>query len=280
MRLSTPAHEQTSDLMLGDAGTLGAAPLPQRREVSCSEFQRGAGDQEAFLVEHMTMVRFVARNIHARLPQHVELEDLVSAGVVGLMDAAARFDWAKQTQFKSYAQIRIRGAILDSLRVLDWSPRELRRKGRAMAEAIRALSARLGRSPGDAEIAAEMEMDLHAYRQMTGELEGLEIGSLNVERSEDMGDEELDFLQAPAEENPLSVYMRGQQRQRLVEAIGALPDKERLVLTLYYLEEMTLREVGLALGVVESRVSQLRWSALGHLRSLLGVPRTEKRRRS
>jgi RNA polymerase sigma factor for flagellar operon FliA len=114
------------------------------------------GEQERVLLEHLPIVRFLARRIHERLPQHVDIEDLVSAGVVGLMDAFSKFDPAKKVQFRSYAQFRIRGAILDSLRTLDWSPRELRRKGRAVEEAIRVLTARLGHAPGEAEVAAEM----------------------------------------------------------------------------------------------------------------------------
>ena len=118
------------------------------------------GEQERMLLEHLPIVRFLARRIHERLPQHVDIEDLVSAGVVGLMDAFAKFDPAKKVQFRSYAQFRIRGAILDSLRTLDWSPRELRRKGRAVEEAIRVLTARMGRAPGEAEVALEMGLGL------------------------------------------------------------------------------------------------------------------------
>jgi RNA polymerase sigma factor for flagellar operon FliA len=115
-----------------------------------------SGEQERVLLEHLPIVRFLARRIHERLPQHVDIEDLVSAGIVGLMDAFSKFDPAKKVQFRSYAQFRIRGAILDSLRTLDWSPRELRRKGRAVEEAIRQVTARLGRAAGEGEVAAEM----------------------------------------------------------------------------------------------------------------------------
>ena len=111
------------------------------------------GEQEQVLLEHLPIVRFLARRIHERLPQHVDIEDMVSAGVLGLMDAFSKFDPAKKVQFRSYAQFRIRGAILDSLRTLDWSPRELRRKGRAVEEAIRVLTARMGRAPNEAEVA-------------------------------------------------------------------------------------------------------------------------------
>ncbi len=172
-------------------------------------------------------------------------------------------------QFRSYAQFRIRGAILDSLRTLDWSPRELRRKGRAVEEAIRTLTARLGRAPGEGEIAAEMELGLEEYQQLLGELKGLEIGTLHIERNEDSGDEELAYVPGRPEEDPLFCCLKGELAERLSDAITNLPERERLVMTLYYYEEMTMREIGLALGVVESRVSQVHASAVIHLRAAL-----------
>jgi RNA polymerase sigma factor for flagellar operon FliA len=226
-------------------------------------------EQEQVLLEHLPMVRFLARRIHERLPQHVEIEDLVSAGVVGLMDAFSKFDPAKKVQFRSYAQFRIRGAILDSLRTLDWSPRELRRKGRAVEEGIRTLTARLGRPPGETEVAAELGLNLDAYQQLLGDLKGLEIGTLHVERNEDSGEEELAYVPGRPEEDPLFCCLRGELEQRLTDAIAHLPERERLVMTLYYYEEMTMREIGLALGVVESRVSQVHASAVVHLRAAL-----------
>jgi RNA polymerase sigma factor for flagellar operon FliA len=230
-------------------------------------------DRERMLLEHLPTVRFVARRIHERLPQHVDLEDLVSAGIVGLIDAFSKFDHTKQVQFKSYAQFRIRGAILDSLRTLDWSPRELRRKGRAVEEAIRSVTQRLGRAPSEQEIALEMELDLSDYQQLLGELKGLEIGSLNMERSEDSGDEELAYIPGSPEDDPFFQCMKGEMRQRLIDAIEELPEKERLVLTLYYYEELTMKEIGLTLGVVESRVSQIHSSAVVRLRAVLAGTR-------
>jgi RNA polymerase sigma factor FliA len=228
-----------------------------------------SGEQERLLLEHLPIVRFLARRIHERLPQHVDIEDLVSAGVVGLMDAFTKFDPKKKVQFRSYAQFRIRGAILDSLRVLDWSPRDLRRKGRAVEEAIRALTARLGRAPGDTEIAAELEMSIEEYQQLLGNLKGLEIGTLHLERNEDSGEEELAYVAGRPEEDPLFCCMRGELEKRLANAIGDLPERERMVMTLYYYEEMTMREIGLVLGVVESRVSQIHSSAVVRLRAAL-----------
>jgi RNA polymerase sigma factor for flagellar operon FliA len=226
-------------------------------------------ERERMLLEHMPTVRYLARRIHERLPQHVELDDLVSAGVVGLIDAFSKFDHSKKVQFKSYAQFRIRGAILDSLRTLDWSPRELRRKGRAVEEAIRTLTQRLGRAPGEQEIAAELEIDLSDYQQLLGDLKGLEIGSLHVERSEDSGDEELAYIPGSPEDDPLFRCLQSEVRNRLASAIDALPEKERLVLTLYHYEGLTMKEVGSMLGVVESRVSQIHSSAVVRLRAAL-----------
>jgi RNA polymerase sigma factor for flagellar operon FliA len=245
---------------------------------SAKELEVSAPDRDQVLLEHLPTVRYLARRIHERLPQHVELDDLISAGVVGLIDAFSKFDHTKKVQFKSYAQFRIRGAILDSLRTLDWSPRELRRKGRAVEEAIRAVTQRLGRSPSETEIAREMELSLADYQQLLGELKGLEIGSLHMERTEDSGDEELSYLPGPPDEDPLFRCLQGEMKQRLVDAIEELPEKERMVLTLYYYEELTMKEIGLTLGVVESRVSQIHSSAVVRLRVALASLRPSSAR--
>jgi len=228
-----------------------------------------SAEQESILLEHLPVVRFLARRIHERLPQHVDMEDLVSAGVVGLMDAFAKFDPDKKVQFRSYAQFRIRGAIIDSLRTLDWSPRELRRKGRAVEEAIRVVTARLGHPPCELEVAAELAVSLEEYQQLLGDLKGLEIGTLHLEHNEDSGEEELAYIPGRPDEDPLFCCLRGELVERLADAIDRLPDRERLVMTLYYYEEMTMREIGLALGVVESRISQVHASAVVHLRAAL-----------
>src|SRR3984885_4014515 len=131
-------------------------------------------EQERLMVDHLPIVRFIARRIHERLPQHVPIEDLYSAGVLGLLDAFSKFDPSKQVKFLSYAQFRIRGAILDSLRALDWCPRELRRQGRDIEEAIQTLTGLLSRSPTDIEIAQKINMPLVAYQHLLGELKGLE----------------------------------------------------------------------------------------------------------
>jgi len=244
-----------------------------------------ASERETLLMEHLPTVRYLARRIHERLPQHVELDDLVSAGMVGLIDAFSKFDHGKKVQFKSYAQFRIRGAILDSLRTLDWSPRELRRKGRAVEEAIRATTQRLGRAPTEPEIAQEMQVTLTAFQTLLGDLKGLEIGSLHMERTEDSGDEELSYVPGAPEDDPLFRCLKGEMKQRLADAIEDLPEKERMVLTLYYYEELTMKEIGLTLGVVESRVSQIHSAAVVRLRSALaslrpkGTPDLKRKKR-
>jgi RNA polymerase sigma factor FliA len=257
----------------GGVSEVKFAPFTGSGEEEVTESET-ASERDQLLMEHLPTVRYLARRIHERLPQHVDLDDLISAGVVGLIDAFSKFDHGKKVQFKSYAQFRIRGAILDSLRTLDWSPRELRRKGRAVEEAIRSVTQRVGRAPSEQEIAGEMELSLTEYQQLLGDLKGLEIGSLNMERSEDSGDDELAYIPGSPEEDPLFRCLKGEMKQRLADAIDELPEKERMVLTLYYYEELTMKEIGLTLGVVESRVSQIHSSAVLRLRAALSSLRS------
>jgi RNA polymerase sigma factor for flagellar operon FliA len=268
------ASARSGRAVFGDPGEDGHPPFFTgygSEEASGSSAVEGGvvSDRDRMLLEHLPTVRYLARRIHERLPQHVELDDLVSAGVVGLIDAFSKFDHTKKVKFKSYAQFRIRGAILDSLRTLDWSPRELRRKGRAVEEAIRSATQKLGRVPSEQEIAGEMKLGLAEYQQLLGELKGLEIGSLHMERTEDSGDEELAYIPGSPEDDPLFRCLKGEMKQRLTDAIEELPEKERMVLTLYYYEELTMKEIGLTLGVVESRVSQIHSSAVVRLRAAL-----------
>src|SRR5689334_15830794 len=147
--------------------------------------------RERQLMEQLPQVRYIARRIHERLPQHVPFEDLVHAGVLGLIDALQKFDHSKHVQFGSYAKFRIRGAILDSLREMDWSPRDLRRKARRLEEANNALRSSLGRNPSEPELAAELGIDLRGLQLLLGEISGLEIGSLRIESPRDGREEDL-----------------------------------------------------------------------------------------
>jgi RNA polymerase sigma factor for flagellar operon FliA len=224
---------------------------------------------EQSLLELLPMVRRLARRIHGHLPRNVEYDDIFSAGVIGLIDASAKFSSAKNVTFASYAQFRVRGAILDSLRKLDWAPRHLRQQGRAAREAIQMLTSRLGCSPSDDEVAAELKTSLGAYQKLLGDLHGLEIGTLHRLRADGSDDEEVVCIPAPPEDDPLSCFIRGEATDRLTRAIKDLPEWERKVTTLRYYEEKSLDDIGLALGLDTVRVTHIRASAVRHLRAAL-----------
>jgi RNA polymerase sigma factor FliA len=227
-------------------------------------------ERERLLNEQLPQVRYIARRIHERLPRHVPLEDLVHAGVLGLMDALNKFDRSKHVQFSSYAKFRIRGAILDSLRDLDWSPRDLRRKARRLQEVHNHLSVQLGRTPTEPELASEMKLGLGEFQHLVGELEGLELGTLHPRSPRDGKEEDLcEYLPNAPEETPFFLTLRTEMKQLLAKIISELPEKERQVLALYYYEELTMKEVGTVLGIGESRVSQIHSLAVVRLRARL-----------
>ena len=224
------------------------------------------------LLELLPQVRYVARRIHSHLPSHVPFEDLLQAGVLGLLDALRKFDPRRKVQIESYMKFRIRGAILDELRSLDWSPRELRRKARRLEEVDQQLRARLGRDPSAPELAEAMGVSLGQFHRLLGELRGLELGSLQevaMTTEDGLERDHASRLAAPEASSPLALCSGQERRARLEEALRRLPEKERLVLALYYYEELTMKEVGEVLAVGESRVSQIHSMALVHLRENL-----------
>jgi RNA polymerase sigma factor for flagellar operon FliA len=228
----------------------------------------GEAERERILMAELPRVRYIARCIHKRLPRHVPFEDLVHAGVLGLIDALGKFDRSKHVQFGSYAKFRIRGAILDSLRELDWSPRELRRKGREMEAAYNQLSNRLGYAPTENNLAREMGIPLNELQALLAELDSLEITSLRVDSPHSGKAEDLtDSVPSRSEETPFSQCLRSETKQLLAQAIAELPEKERRVLFLYYYEGLTMKKVAAALGVGESRVSQIHSLAIIRLRA-------------
>jgi len=225
-------------------------------------------ERQRLLTEQLPQVRYIARRIHERLPRHVPLEDLIHAGVVGLIDALHKFDKTKYVQLASYAKFRIRGAILDSLREMDWSPRDLRRQSRRLEEAHDKLRLQLGRNPTEPELAKEMGTTLPDLQKLLGEISSLEIGSLRVISPDDGREEDLcEYLPGDREESPLAQFLHSEMRELLSRAISELPEKERQVLALYYFEELTMKEVGMTLGVGESRVSQIHSMAVVTLRA-------------
>jgi RNA polymerase sigma factor for flagellar operon FliA len=227
------------------------------------------GQFERLVEEQLPQVRYIARRIHERLPQHVIFEDLVHAGVLGLLDAARKYDQSKNVQFKSYAKFRIRGAILDSLRELDWSPRDLRRKARQIEEASSRLGTRLGRSATESEIAAELDIELGKFQQTIGDLNGLDLGSL-IDSTGEGGEEDVcEYIPGDPEQSPYYQCLRTEMKRMLAAAVAGLDEKEQQVLSLYYFEELTMKEVGAVLGIGESRVSQIHSLALVRMRSRL-----------
>ena len=232
--------------------------------------QRTEEEFQKIVLEQMPQVKYIARRIHEHLPQHVPFEDLVHAGIVGLLDALNKFDSEKNVKFGSYAKFRIRGAILDSLREMDWSPRDLRRKSRQIDTVMQKLQAELGRTASEPELAKAMGLSLQELHHLVNEIRGLEVSSLQMESSAD--GQETDLAQniaGPPDQDPLTLCMEGEGRERLQQAIAKLPEREQQVLMLYYQQELTMREVGELMGVGESRVSQIHTLAVKHLRAVM-----------
>jgi len=228
-------------------------------------------ERESLLTKHLPDVRYIAQRIHERLPVQIPLEDLVHAGIIGLIEAVDRFDPGKHTQLATFARFRIRGAILDSLRATDWSPRSLRKKARSVEAANRALSAELGRSPSEVELAERLSMTLPKFQHLLTELNGLSLGSLDSSNDFDSPETQIEDVQRAASESedPFSSCLKGELKTLLAEALGALDEREKQVVSLYYFEELTMKEVGAALDLGESRVSQIHSLALVRLREKL-----------
>ena len=227
-----------------------------------------SAERNRLLVERLPQVKYIAKRIHDRLPPHVLLEDLIHAGILGLIEAVQRFDPTRHVELKSYAKHRIHGAILDSLRDLDWSPRLLRRKARRIEEAHQRLRARLGYSPSESQLAEELGMSLDKFQHLLGELRGLDLRSLPSENREEGSERGVrNATPATTAEDPFSLCFRSEMKGLLSQAIAELPERERQLLALYYYEELTMKEVGAVLGIGEARVSQLHSTAIIRLRA-------------
>ncbi len=228
-----------------------------------------AGERERLILEHLPQVRLIARRIHERLPDCVSLDDLISAGILGLIAAIDNFDARHNVKLKTYAEYKIRGAILDSLRGLDWAPRQHRKKAKQIEAAIAAAEQRLQRAPAEEEIAAELGIPLEEYHEWLSEVRGVNLGSLESAGPDEESRDLLQFVPDDEENWPSRLVERRELERLLAQAIERAPYIERTVLSLYYYEELTLREIAGIVNLHESRVSQLKSQAILRLRSFI-----------
>jgi RNA polymerase sigma factor for flagellar operon FliA len=224
--------------------------------------------RERLILEHLPQVRLIARRIQERLPESIALEDLISTGVLGLIAAIDKFDPSQNVKLKTYAEYKIRGAILDSLRGLDWAPRQKRRKAKKIESAIASAEQSLKRSPTEDEIAAELDISVAEYHEWLVEIRGLNVASLEVQAGEE-GQTLLQYIADGDDKLPSTLLERAELERLLAKAIQDLPGVEQTVLSLYYHEEMTLREISHIINLHESRVSQLKSQAILRLRARL-----------
>jgi RNA polymerase sigma factor for flagellar operon FliA len=241
------------------------AELAYRASSNCIE------ERNEIVLRELPQVYYIAARIRDRLPKNVDMEDLVQAGVIGLIDACRNYDSAKEAQFSTFAKFRIRGAILDSLRMMDWGSRTLRKKGREITSCIVKLEARLGRQPLEEEIVSEMQIDLEELHSTMTQLDGLYLVSQRSSPSNDRP-ESYDFIEsAPgsSDDSPFELCLKGEKQEHIAAAISEMSEREQMILSLYYKEEMTMKEISQVMHIAVSRVSQIHAAAMVKLRSSL-----------
>lgn len=229
-------------------------------------------NRENVIKQYSPMIKYVANRIAMRLPPHVEVDDLISVGVLGLMDAISKYDPTRGAKFKTYAEFRVRGAILDELRSMDWVPRSVRQKASNVDAVVRKLEAKLRRKPEDEEVAEEMELSLDQFYDTINETRSMPVFSLeDLGIAKETGEQQslLDCLAGKADADPQTQIRLIELKGIIAKAIDTLPEKERLMVSLYYYEELTMKEIGVVLDITESRVSQIHSKAVYHLRTKL-----------
>jgi RNA polymerase sigma factor FliA len=245
------------------------AKAPIRATQKYQVHDPASAERERLILEHLPQVRLIARRIHERLPESVNLDDLISTGTIGLIAAIDRFDPRHNVKLKTYAEYKIRGAILDSLRGLDWAPRQQRRRSKQIEAAMASAEQRLYRAPTEDEIAAELKLTLEEYHEWLVDIRGVNLGSLETTAPEDDSRNLLRYISDDEENWPSRLLERSELQRLLAEAIEKMPRTERLVISLYYHEELTLREIAKVVNLHESRISQLKSQAILRLRSYL-----------
>ncbi len=228
--------------------------------------QMSSEERERLILEHMPQVRLIARRIHETLPGNVCLDDLISSGVVGLIMAIDNYDPLQAVKLRTYAEYKIRGAILDSLRGMDWASRHRRKKYKGIEAAISAAEKKLNRQPTEEEIAAELNLTLVEYRTRLVEVQGLTLGSLEMTVGAEHGQDLLSIIPCD-DELPSASLERAELERLIARAISELPEPEKLILALYYQEELTLREIGDIINLRVSRVSELKTTSILRLRA-------------
>jgi len=226
-------------------------------------------NREQIIKDYVPLVKFVAHRVASRLPSHVELDDLIHSGILGLMDAIEKFEPARNIKFKTYAELRIKGAILDGLRELDWVPRSLRRKQKDIEGAYHMLEQQMGKAATDEQVAAHLGITLDELHKNLDDLKGVTLGTF-VEVGEDgEGESLISFVPDPDAEDPHQIFQSSEIKEILQDAMEVLPKKEKFVVQLYYFDELTMKEIGTLLNITESRVSQLHTKAMLRLRGKL-----------
>jgi RNA polymerase sigma factor for flagellar operon FliA len=251
-----------------------ALPEDKTEEDRWIDYRKGRDPsiREYFIKQYAPLVKYVAGKVAMGMPQNVEFDDLVGFGVFGLIDAIDKYDPEKNVKFKTYAVTRIRGAIFDELRQMDWVPRSVRQKTKEIEQAVSSLEAQLGRTASDREVAKSMGMNEEDYLKTLTKISGTSI--LSIDQVRDSGDDRdrisiVDSIESPSSMNPDVIIEKEAMRQVIITTINELPDKERKILILYYYEDLTLKDIGKVLDVTESRVSQLHTKAIMRLRAKL-----------
>lgn len=231
---------------------------------------KGQPNINSLLKQHSLMVKRIAHHMYAKLPASVEVDDLIQVGMMGLADAISKYDSQHGAQFETYANQRIRGAILDELRSTDWMSRTSRKEQKIIEKAIQKAEQQLGRDPGEQDIANEMGISISAYQEMLFKSRGTQLLYLEDLTGEVNGDEEfLDRYVSDSESDPFHMLENQNMRQSLIDAIGLLPEREQNIMSMYYEQEMNLKEMAEVLGITDSRVSQLHSQAIARLRQKL-----------